>query len=231
MASWQSGNSDPAKTKGRMVEIATNRFGPITNAKILAKNTLGFTTELGSEVVQLHETPILIFKRTGAIEISTGGYNTKTTRGRLCEFGRGKVRAYTGKGRLFINGAECREAATVRKDGTVKPDVKPGANDRLVKLIDAFMAHAQKKGLPSREESGGDPWIFSLQQVGESVMMDWLKSKYFTRRLMALAYEFSGLAPMGVAYSIDDIDRRGKLDSRDLRRLRRFIRSRVGLES
>ena len=86
------------------------------------------------------------------------------------------------------------------------------------------------RGLPTAQESLGDPWIFSEGKTDSAVMLDWIKSKYVHRRLMALAFQWTGLTDRGVALYLSDIDRRGgKLNATDMRRLRRYVRLCVGL--
>lgn len=80
--------------------------------------------------------------------------------------------------------------------------------------------------MPSAQESGGDPWIFG--QVSAATMWDWINSKYFTRRFYTLALEKAGMSEAGIGYFMHRADKDG-LDKTDLRRIRRYIRSCVGL--
>jgi len=97
-------------------------------------------------------------------------------------------------------------------------------------MLDSFMAGVRKTGLPTIADSGGDPWVFDADSVSEEVMTGWLEGGYFTRRLYALALEYAGMRDAGIHVFKARIDRNGgKLDSTDLRRVRRYARSRIGM--
>jgi hypothetical protein len=148
----------------------------------------------------------------------------------LRDFGRGKVRAETSKGILHINGVEVRESCRILKNGTVKSDTTPEKNAKLVKLIDGYMAKLKKQGLPNADASGGDPWVFGT--VSSDTMLDWLKTGYVFRLMFVLASRYAGQTDFGISWYLQDIDKRvGKMEAIHTRRIRRYIRACLGLES
>ena len=228
MSGYISANSPGSATVAELRSRAS-RLGEMVSSKRVANNTIEATYTNGNRVIILHETLILEFRKNGATVVNTGGYNTHTTRDRLNRFLPSPHSVRTSNGNIYINGTPFQNTVKIKSDGTIVPDVKPTKllSDR--KLIDRFMSHVRKNGLPSIEKSGGDPWCFN-PDIGKSVMRDWLESLYFTRAMYRLAMQFAGLTDHGAAYYAQMADQNGgKLDTTDLRRIRRYIRSQLGL--
>lgn len=231
MTSWQSGNPVAPKSKSGMLARLAN--APV-QAKLAARNTLDYTDAKGVRRIRLHDTDILTLRPRGGFTVDTGGWNTHTTRYRLNAFLPSPWRVHTERGRIHLRNYETqtstvfRDTVTVSASGKVKPDVSPKAADKLAKQIDAYMSAWRKRGLPTAEESGGDPWIFTPGKVEPSVMLDWIKSRYVHRRLYSLALAYTGLSDHALAYNLHVADREG-LDTRDYQRIRRYIRACLGL--
>lgn len=206
-----------------------SKLGEMVSSRKIAHNTIEAHYADGSRVIMLHRTPILTWRKDGTIIVYTGGYNTVTTRERLNRFLPDGFDVYTQSGNIHLNGVPFKERATIAPDGTIELDVKPAELMTDRKLIDRFMLHVRKNGLPSIEESSGDPWCFFSPDVGETVMHDWLESLYFTRRMYTLAMEFAGMTPYGISFFMHDADKNGKLSKFELGRIRRYIRSQLGL--
>ena len=198
-------------------------------------NTLDYVDVFNVRRIRLHKTDILTFDSRGGFVVNTGGWNTLTTRDRINHFLPCGYSVYTHNGQIHLSTptrgvVPFGESVQVGPRGAIKPDQSESAQNRLKRLIDQFMNHVKRNGLPSASESGGDPFVFSPDQVDKSVMVDWLESKYFTRRMYCLAIEYAGLTDFAAVHFCDMIDRKdGKLDATDTRRIRRYIRSRVGL--
>lgn len=228
-----SRNMEPAKTKTQMLaQLKREGIEPV-KSRIPMKNTLEYWLPAGTRVIRLHETDILAFHPNGAFTINTGGFNTPVTRSRLNLYLPFKYGVFTESAILHLTSPErppvpFASIVEIGAMGKVTPDKSPAQLKGDRKRIDSFMKQIKLDGLPSAANSEGDPWIFSPAQVTESTMWDWLDTGYFTRRFYALALEYAGLAPMGIGYYMSDAEKRG-LDSLDLRRIRRYIRSRVGL--
>jgi len=238
---FPSGTSRPRLSKRDMVAGAQRRHPgcTIVDARKVDNNTLRYTTaEDGTTYFSLHDTDIVQVSQGGTkITVNTGGFNTHTTRARLrdilSEYGAGSVYTKSGVIHLHWNGAsmpfhQCIVIDTVK--GLVRPDRTAGI-DALSKQIDAYMAAWKKKGLPP--DSGGDPWVFPDARgqyvIEPEVMLDWVKSKYVFRNLYGYAQLRAGIQPAGVALYMNDVDRRGgKLNSFDLGRIRRFVRTTLG---
>ena len=233
---FASAHERPRQSKATMVAaLATIGRAPIS-AKLAARNTLDYVDATGARRIRLHNTDILTFPPKGGFVINTDGWNTVTTRARLNEVLPGPWRVFTARGLIHLRNIETgvdtpfRETVTVTSKGAIKPDRKPASNDKLRQQIDTYMKAFKARGLPTAQESLGDPWIFSEGKTDSAVMLDWIKSKYVHRRLMALAFQWTGLTDRGVALYLSDIDRRGgKLNATDMRRLRRYVRLCVGL--
>lgn len=224
------------KTKRAMVEGAQRRHpgGTIIDARKVANNTLQYTVEnpggkrSGYTYISLHDTDIISVHKDGDITIDTGGFNTPTTRDRINQFGRPLgVRVHTAKGVLHVNGVPCHRRAWVYPGGKVKSDMGERNLDRLRSELDSFMAEWKAEGLPA--DSVGDPWILSAS-IGEDTMRDWVRTRYVFRNFAFMAFVFSGLTEQDAAMWLHDIDRRGgKLDGREIGKLRRFARRHMGL--
>ena len=230
--------AQPRQSKRSMVQALP---APPAAARLAARNTLDYTTAEGVRVIRLHSTDILTIHPSGAFIVNTGGWNTTTTRARLNSFLPAPWRVFTHKGVAhlspgFGSGAAApvpfRNTITVNKHGLAVSDMKPGADKKLVGLVDAYMKAFKAKGLPSAAESGGDPWVFGSHKVGQNVMLDWLKSRYVHRRMLTLALEYCGTPPAGIGYYLHQCDRNGgKMDRLLTSRIRRYIRACIGLEA
>lgn len=202
--------------------------------KRVAHNTMFYHVpaepgRVGETRIRLHRTDILRFLDDGSIVVSTGGWNTLTTRARINEFGRSRgVRVHTDRGRLVVNGTACLEGATIRPDGVVIPDVTEKDAVAMRKGIDAYMREWEKRGLPSEAAATGDPWV-PYESVNADHIADWIEDRYVFRSLLAHAHRHAGVSRKGAAYILHDIDRGGgKLRSGDLSRLRRYVRNKLG---
>lgn len=225
MAGWQSGQGTGPKSKRTMVAALR---APPTAAKLSGRNTLDYVGADGRRRIRLHSTDIITFDKRGTgFTIDTGGWNTPTTRDRLNAFLPG-ARVGARKGRLYLGDQEFRRTIIVSATGKIKSDVSPKAADKLAKQVDAYMAAWRKRGLPTAEESGGDPWIFTEGKVEQHVMRDWVKSRYVHRRLLPLAMAYAGFRPEGIDIWMAMADLEG-MRTIDYGRIRRYVRACLGL--
>lgn len=202
-------------------------------SRMAARNTLDYTLPDGERRIRLHGTDVVTLHSHGGFTLDTGGWNTMTTRDRMNGWIPTGYMVFTHKGQIHL----CTRDGTwpflqsiyVGPRGAVYPDQGPDDNKRLRRLIDRYCREFKKRGLPTAEESKGDPWVVP-GLTSESVMMDWLESCYIHRTMYALALRNAGLTDQGVAFFIYDVDRKGgNLDGTDMRRIRRYIRACVGL--
>lgn len=223
-------NEQPRQSKRSM--LASLHEAPV-QARLVARNTLDYMLPDGTRKIMLHHTNILTFHPQGGFTIDTGGWGTVTTRARLNEFLPDHWRVSTQKGVMCLNDTPFRQ--TVTSTGAtheaVVSDIAPNDGIMITKQIDAYMKEWRKRGLPTAEESGGDPWILSNDpKVSEGVMLDWVESKYVFRRMYGLALKYAGVPDQGNAYYHRIVDSRdGKLDRIDYSRIRRYIRACLGL--
>ena len=234
-----SGTSRPRMSKRDMIEGAQRRHPgcTIVGAIKTDNNTLQYRTqENGCTYWALYDTDI-VGVHGDRVTVDTGEYNTVTTRARLNDIlrGLGAGSVYTNKGVIHhrwrgVSTPFDRLVVDLEKK-TVKPDRKVEVLDKTTKQIDAYMEAWKKKGLP--KDSSGDPWIFPNKQgqyvIEPEVMLAWVKGKYVFRNLYGYAQLRVGIQPTGVALYMNDVDRRGgKLNSFDLGRIRRFVRTALG---
>lgn len=223
---------EPAPLSKRAM-LAALDFAPV-KATMPARNTLDSTDAAGVRRIRLHQTDILTIRPDGGFTICTGGFNTVTTRARLNAFLPAGWQVYTEAGRIHLRTyADNRpavpflESVEVTAAGQVLPDLAPADLDRDRKLIDSFMTAARKRGLPTAEESRGDPWVIGA--VSPETVRDWLESGYWTRTLYVLALRSAGISEQGVGLFLHMADNRGgALDSCDWGRVRRYIRRTLG---
>jgi len=228
-------HAEPAKSKTKM--IASLSESPV-KAKLTAKNTLDYVKQDGTRIVRLHNTDILAIKTNGAFTVSTGGWNTVTTRARLNDNLPQGWSVYTNRGAIYLRNIKAgastvfRETISVGARGAIRSDTTTKDTAALVKLIDGYMKAYKTKGLPHAEDSKGDPWVWGNPKVSRDTMLDWLRTKYIHRRMYSLALDYAGVTPQGIDFFMSRVDRRnGKLDRLDSSRIRRFIRACVGLEA
>ena len=216
----------PRKSKKSMLAD----LGIVPCAAVLAeRNTLDYTTADGTRRIRLHDTDILTFHPKGGFTISIDGWNTVTTRDRLNKFLPDAWRVYTLRGVAHLNGTPFLDEITVGPRGKVTSDTKPADHEKQKRKIDAYMKVYREKGLPSADESGGDPWVFG-NIVDRYVMQDWVDSKYRFRLMFVLAMRHASTPDAGIGMHLHDIDRKGgKLDRFHLGRIRRYIRHCLGI--
>lgn len=225
----------PARSKRAMLADLDQ---PVATARLAGRNTLDYTSPLGTRKIRLHDTDIMTFHPDGTIQLHTGGFNTHTTRNRMNEFLPAGMSVFTERGVIHARTKEMTrkfmDTATIHPDGRIESDLSDAKADADRKLVDAYMKEWRKQGLPSAEKSGGDPWVFPDPKTGkiqEHIMRDWLRSKYVFRSLYAMAAKYAGGSDQTVGIWLMMADRAGRLDSTDYRRIRRFIRACLGYES
>lgn len=223
---FASSNSMPRKSKKSMLEAIPDK---VVASKLVARNTLDYTNDFGVRRIRLHSTDILTFKKNEFV-IDTGGWNTHTTRNRLNQHLPSPWRVYTKKARAYLTNGEIDVEfnKTVKVvNGKPRADVTMAANNKLFMAIDKYMKAWKEKGLPTVEESGGDPWVFTEGKIDKHIMLDWVKSKYVFRKLYYMALKYAGLTDQGAYYFMRSADTNG-LDSMAYRRIRRYVRVCLG---
>ena len=232
----------PPRTKRDMV--AALGVAPV-KARLAGRNTLDYTDADGVRRIRLHETDILTLRPDGGFVVDTGGWNTHTTRDRLNVFLPADYYVFTERGRIHLRhkgeAVAFERTVTVTGAGVIVPDVDGAELSALAKKIDKFMAAWSKRGLPTPEESGGDPWVFAGKngrgfgvdaagKVDREIMLDWVEGEYVTLKLYELACRWAGVSDYGRALYAQQAWRAGgKLDKFLLSRIRRYVRACVGL--
>ena len=209
--------------------------GPISRASQPCRNTLEYTDSRGARVIMFHKTAILTFPQKGGFKIDTGGWNTVTTRDRLNKFLPEPWRVHTKKGYLHLRNYDeatpkvlFTRTIQVKPDGTVCSDTRSEKAEALRAKVGRYIKLYRERGLPTAEESGGDPWVAGV--VDRGVMLDWIRTGYRHRRLFTLALEFAGATPLGQYIRLNAVDGDGgKLRAYDLRQIQRYVRACLGL--
>lgn len=224
--------AQPARSKRAM--LADLNETP-AQAKLTARNTLDYTMENGLRRVRLHETDILTF-RPNMITLNTGGYNTKTTRERMNDALRPfKIQVFTHKGiihaRTEFGTFKFKDELTIDlKRKKVTGAMTDEAAKKLDKAISAYLAKYKKTGIPKLiEKSAGDPWVFpdKYGKIDAHIVKDWIKTGYVHMRMVGLALEFAGLRDPAMYIRLTG----AKWDAMMTRRVRRYVRACLGLES
>lgn len=231
------GKATVAQLRTRAAELVPG----MTTGRRIDHNTFEAVDAEGVRHVILHSTKILTLFPDGSFIVDTGGFNTHTTRARLNSFLPAGWGVHTERGDIYLTrwlsdgqhpAVPFERQVMVSADGKVTPDVSPAALLGTAKLIDRFIRHARSVGLPSAEDSKGDPWVFEPGQVTREVAQDWLESLYWTRRLYILALVKAGLNDVGISIHLGMADRAGgKLDKLDYGRVRRLLRAAMGKAS
>lgn len=204
------------------------------NSRLIARNTLVYETGDGTRIVRYHETDVVTIDPKGVVTLDSGGYQTPTTKGRMNDAtpsgwyvsqDRGLWHVRTPKGSFpFTDGARFKADGSPFNAASLARNVKKQESER--KLVAAFLKHARENGWA---DPAGDPWIFS--EPTREVAMDWIESKYFTRKLAELALSVR-FQPAGVYLYLSDMERRGgKPDKYVCGVIRRYIYRILGLPS
>jgi hypothetical protein len=107
--------ASPRLTIAQLKSIAESLHGPITDAKRVANNTLQFIGFAGIKYTLFHRTIIAGINPDGSGFVTTGGFNTVTTRNRLNGFT--PVRCGTRRGTLYINDKPCKFGGVITQAG------------------------------------------------------------------------------------------------------------------
>jgi hypothetical protein len=204
-----SGTSEGKLTKRDMVAELVATHGAIITANKTENNTLRAKLADGREIVRFHHTDIVTIAKRGAITVTTGGWRSVTTKERLNIHLPAGWNVYSGTGTWLIRTPAgtypFADGARFAPDGRpLNPALLYREEKRVLRdkaLVAKFLKKAREKGWA---DPAGDPWVFS--QPSRQTMMDWLKTGYFTARLMQLALE-SRFKEGGVSIYMSDIAR------------------------
>jgi hypothetical protein len=238
---WRTGGKRSKRSMAAAV-------GNPPEVKLIDRNTIEYVDQWGSRRIRLHNTDILVFPKAGGFTIDTGGFNTVTTRDRLNKFLPAGWLVFTDKGTIYLSNIHRDDDSwsgtlptgfvrTVEVDakGHAHSDSVEGDREAEKRKIDAYMKAWAKRGLPTADESKGDPWIALLQdssnrhKVDREIMLDWVDSQYVFRGLYGLALAYAGMSETGIGWSLDSVDSKGgKLSKYELSRIRRYVRACLG---
>lgn len=224
------------RSKTQMVAEVARDHGFIPDkaaAKQIARNTLDYTAPDGTRRVRLHDTDVVTFAPNGVITLNSGGWQTMTSKDRMNQALPAGWSVFADRG-WFVRTPQGTFPYT---DGAqFKPDGTPMHLSRLQRaeakvkaeklLVARFLKKAREKGWP---DPAGDPWTFT-PDVGRATMMDWIRTGYFTARMMQLALIHAGYRESGVSISMSDMARKGgKPDKFMTGKLRKYIYSQLGI--
>lgn len=225
------------KTKGELIRAVNCDHGialGMKDADLLQNNTLRYSLPDGRKVIRLHDTDIVQIDRKGVVTLDSGGYQTVTTKDRINAYTPRDFSVYSRKGwyvRTPKGTFPYVDGARFKPDGTPCNLKAMQANDKRVAketaMVDAFMKHVRAVGW-GKSDGGGDPWCFS-PDVGREVMLDWIKGKYYTRRMASLALE-TRFMPAGVWLYFEGLKKtNGKPDRFVSGVIRKYVKAQLGL--
>lgn len=228
------GHTSPAytgkRTKAAMIADVTASQGAAPDKpRTIANNTLEYTAPDGARVIRLHQTDI-IRRKGDKVTLSTGGWQSMTTKERLNTFSPFRVGSHKG------NWTVTTDAGTFPfSDGctfdvvTGEPVGRTVANgDKAArqlaadkKLIAAYIKELRANGWG---DPAGDPWIAPDAKglYPDNVVRDWLKSRYVTRLVFVQALTSAHMPAAGVQMMTQDATRRG-VDTYGAGKVRRFL--------
>jgi hypothetical protein len=180
----------------------------VSNAKIIANNTLQIYYADGTEAIRLHETDIVtlpVDKKT--IMLDSGGWRTRTTKERINDFLHSKNigRIYQHKGVWYINNSLFYDEMVLNTNGKIVSGVKTINTkkiDSLKKKISKFVNQLSETNLPL--PNGGDCWVCNiLPDNGDNGhLLAHIRENYLHGSLVVSAMRFAGYSDMqiGVHY-------------------------------
>lgn len=231
-----SPNAQTRRSKTQMIAEVARDHGFIldkTAANLIARNTLDYTAPDGTRRVRLHDTDVVTFAPNGAITLNSGGWQTMTSKDRMNQALPAGWSVFADRG-WFVRTPQgtfpYMDGAQFKPDGTpmhLSRLQRAEAKVRAEKLMVArFLKKAREKGWP---DPAGDPWTFT-PDVGRETMMDWIRTGYFTARMMQLALQHGGFREAGVAIHMHDMARHGgKPSGIAVVKLRKYIYSQLGI--
>lgn len=143
-------------------------------AKIIANNTVEYTTTDGRTVIRLHQTDIVTTMPNGDIVLNTGGWQTVTTKERLNRYAPASIYSHNGVWIIRYAGQEYayQDGLTIHADGQIS-GVGPDPNEtkklraRAKKYARGYVT-ALRKGQIS-EPSAGDCWYCALHTKDDAM--------------------------------------------------------------
>ena len=183
------------------------------DSRKLANNT--YLVRRGGKIaVQLHATDVVTFHPDGAFTLTTGGYDTMTTRDRLNNYSPAQVYRLKGDTFASVNGKSyrfhdgitfgprggCRNPLSERKVSK-QDSAKAAMNKRIEQYIDGWIETLVTGQMPL--PSGGDCWycaMFPETKGGETFhLTDHMEEGYFVPSLLLKALTAKGYPNLGVA--------------------------------
>ena len=233
------GHTSPAyvgkRTKAAMVADVTAAQGVAPDKpRTIANNTLEYTDQDGARVIRLHQTDI-IRRKGDNVTLSTGGWQSMTTKERLNTFSPFRVGSHKGQWTVttdagtfpFSDGCTFNAVTGAPVGRTVANGDKAArqlAQDK--KLIAAYVKELRTNGWC---DPAGDPWIAPDDKglYCERAVRDWLKGRYVTRLVFVQVLTSAGIPAAGVQMMTRDAERRG-VDTYAAGKVRRFLMKCLG---
>lgn len=207
-------------------------------SKFIARNTVQYETESGDIVTRYHVTDVAVIHPDKSVNLSTGGWSTKTTRERMNLALPSPWCVYTDKAMLFVsNGkksAEFKESCYIGPKGKIVSDIGAGGavgfesyRPKIDKWIKALLAD----GIPI--SSGGDPWVLpdSSGKYSPEYVEGWLAETYVFQNFVRAAIKYSGATDFGVNYWMLDFNSGKGNRAYITGKVRRYFRACLGFSA
>jgi hypothetical protein len=230
----------PRKNKSQVLDGVKG----IVSSKLIARNTVQYTTEDGATVVRLHRTDIFRRNSNGDIILDTGGWNTGTTRDRMNDALRPYgASVHTHKGALYFHDEsgdfEFKNRLVKIQGGILKGDICRGFDgdvpsyETVRPLVDRYLKILKRDGIPT--DTAGDPFVWPDRENGKYAahyVMNWLSDPdsgepYIFGTFIYHAFRMAGATDIGIAYYIRDFNA-GRNRRTVTSRVRRYIRACLG---
>jgi len=177
----------------------------------IANNTYEYS-ENGIRKIRLHQTTIITFNANGSISLNSGGWRTKPTKARICEFSKIRISQESGVWHIHTSQGKFAfaDGITIFPDGKVTGQGDAKQSLILQKKIKVYVASfvsellAGKIPLPS----SGDCWGCCMKDkegktaFGNSHLLEHIKEKYYVPSLLFNAVENEGILIKSAIYRI-----------------------------
>ena len=213
--------------------------GRCVNSRKLGNNTYLERHE-GHLSIKFHETEIIKFSPDDSVELSSGGWKTKTTKERLNDYG--PLNIWQDKGKWFVGGSWKEPYQSLFYDGmkikdgiVLKPMLVNKEEEGLLKLINSYckkMSAMDQLPMPNN----GDCWYCSLKEVSSGKplgdltsdtnhLVSHLKEKYVHGSLILNAMKARGCTE----FLLNMVFTNKGFRSYAIRAVRKYFKTKLGL--
>lgn len=217
--------------------------------RLRGRATVARRCEDGSIAVRYHATDILTFRPDGTVTVTSGGFRSTTTKGKLNEYlPAGMPRVWQGNGVWTFGGKTLLDGDTITRGGKLAPRKgRAKERTRIAALVKRINAHADlcADAVPMALPSGGDDWYSALRvadgpdkgkPLGEAMhntthLLGNMAERYVVPSLVLRALEVTGAGDLIKAATFGQAGEswQGIARSTVKRSVRRYLKARFGI--